>query len=513
MERNEERNGRVQLEFTDKTQPLEHTAEIALPDYRSEISRLLWVRPVFMPPTHFIGGGKADFSGPVRYNILYMGPDGALYSADSEEDYAFSVPLESLADFDMSEGVALSAEVCPDAVISRVTGPRKLSVRCRMRVRVKGYAVKNLTPRLKGESESDDGIRRLCDMAENGRLLITEAEHFELSDQFEPDMGEGELRLVCASGSVFLPDVTASSDTIRCRGEAVISVMLCRESDSKEQGLPFVTVRRIPFEQDIDAKGMTPECDARAMGTVGDIGVTIEEGKVQLTAQLALCAEGQTEEGVLLCRDVFLPGMRAECQMREEKLWRAGCCGNRNFSVSGERALAELGVPADISVLYSFADAEVKEHRVKGERTVLGGELRCHVLYSREGEYGVAELAVPFSTVLEEVEDDISVQCCVPVCRVSVVRDALRADAEVQLALRCAQKSSEKILSEATFVQAEPMPRADLEICYPTGEDTLWNVGKRYGVSPDALAAANGLSAEAPGETDSLRDVRYLLIP
>ncbi|MBQ8716784.1 MAG: hypothetical protein IJY43_02920 [Clostridia bacterium] len=513
MERNEERNGRVQLEFTDKTQPVEHTAEIALPDYRSEISRLLWVRPIFMPPTHFIGGGKADFSGPVRYNILYTGPDGALYSADSEEDYAFSVPLESLADFDMSEGIALSAELCPDAVISRVTGPRKLSVRCRMRVRVKGYAVKNLTPHLKGDDEKEDDVRRLCDMAESGRVLIGESERFELSDQFEPDAGEGELRLICANGSVFLPDVTASSDTVRCRGEAVISVMLCRESSSKEQGVPFTAVRRIPFEQEVDVKGITPECDARAMGTVGGVDVTVEDGRVQLNAQLSLHAEGQTEEGVLLCRDVFLPGSRVECQMREEKLWRAGSCGNRNFSVSGERSLAELGVPSDINVLYSFADAEVKEHHTKGERAALSGEMHCHVLYSREGEYGVAELTVPFSTALEKDEDDISVQCCVPVCRVSISRDALRADAEIQLALRCSKSSPVKILSEATFVTSQPMPRADLEICYPTEDDTLWNVGKRYGVSPDVLAAANGLSAEAPGEADSLQGVRYLLIP
>ena len=271
------------------------------------------------------------------------------------------------------------------------------------------------------------------------------------------------MRLICANGSVFLPDVTASSDTVRCRGEAVISIMLCREGGGKEQGLPFVVMRRIPFEQEVGVKGMTPECDARAMGTVGNIDVTIEEGMVQLNAQLTLHAEGQTEEGGLLCRDVFLPGARAECQMREEKLWRVGSCGNRNFSVSGERPLAEL--------------------------------------------------AVPFSTALEEVENDVSVQCCAPVCRVSVARDALRADVEIQLALRCSKKSCVKILSEATFVQAEPMPRADLEICYPTGEDTLWSVGKRYGVSPADLALANGLSADAPGEVDSLQGVRYLLIP
>ena len=67
--------------------------------------------------------------------------------------------------------------------------------------------------------------------------------------------------------------------------------------------------------------------------------------------------------------------------------------------------------------------------------------------------------------------------------------------------------------TSCSFSPADPLPRADLEICYPTVGETLWDVGKRYGVSPDGLAAANGLSADAPGDTDSLRDVRYLLIP
>ena len=249
------------------------------------------------------------------------------------------------------------------------------------------------------------------------------------------------------------------------------------------------------------------------MGTVGDIDVTIEEGRISVSAQVTLCAEGQTEESVLLCRDVFLPGMRAECQMCEERLWRAGACGNRNFSVSGERPLAELGVPADAVVLHSFADAEVKEHRAEGGRTLLNGELRCHVLYRREGEYGVTELSLPFRTALDKEADGIRLHCCVPVCRAAVTRDALRADAEIQLAFRCCKHAPAKMLCEAAFSPADSLPRADLEICYPTAGETLWDVGKRYGVSPDGLAAANGLSADAPGDTDSLRDVRYLLIP
>ena len=72
MEQNEDLRGRIQPEMMDRTQPLEIAAEFTLPDYRSEISRLLWVRPTLLPPERFIGGGKAEFSAPVLFEVLFQ---------------------------------------------------------------------------------------------------------------------------------------------------------------------------------------------------------------------------------------------------------------------------------------------------------------------------------------------------------------------------------------------------------------------------------------------------------
>ena len=216
---NEEQNGRVQLQYADRTQPVEVSAEITLPDYRCEISRLLWVRPIFMPPSRFVGGTKTDFSGPVCYRILYVGPDGALYGAESEGSYAFSLPKEGAEGFDLAEGTEASVDVVPDAVISRVTGPRKISVRCRLHARVQAYANKNLTPRLRGEGAESDNVYRLCDATENGRMMTSEVERVHLEDELIPEGSTSdELRLITAHGSVFLPEVTAAEDGVRCKG-------------------------------------------------------------------------------------------------------------------------------------------------------------------------------------------------------------------------------------------------------------------------------------------------------
>ena len=514
MERNEEQNGRVQLEFMNKTQPMEWTAEITLPDYRSEISRLLWVRPTVMHPSRFVGGGKADFSGPVRYDILYTGPDGALYSAEAEEGYSFSVPLDSLSDFEARAGVQVCARPKIDAVISRVTGPRKLSVRCRMHADVRGYAVKDLTPRVKGEGKDESAIHRLCDAVENGRLYADGAEQFEVNDGFMPESGQGDLRLIASHGEVLLPDASAADGCVRCRGEAVITLLFCREG-GEEAGTqcPFTVVRRIPFEREVLMDGVTPDCRALAEGKMGEIRATVDESGVSLAAQVVLAAEAQNEESVLICRDMYLPGYHAECRFGEERLWSSAFCGNRNFSISGEQSAADLGMPADAEVIDAMADAEIKDKSAEGNRAILGGEMHCRVLYRHKGEYGVAEMSVPFRTVLEDCGEDMTGACCVPVCRVSLTRDQLRADAEVQMMARTENHRTVRVLEEVTFTPLEPMERADFEICYPGEQDTLWEVGKRYGVSPAELAEANGLPYDMPGSPEVLTDIPYLLIP
>ncbi|MBR7181298.1 MAG: LysM peptidoglycan-binding domain-containing protein [Clostridia bacterium] len=508
MERNEEQKERVQLEFADRRVPLELTAEVTLPDYRSEISRLLWVRPCFLPPARFIGGGKADFSGACRYDILYTGPDGCLYSATEEGSYAFSLPLELPALFD-GGAVELCAMPSADAVISRVVGPRRLSVRCRMHARVCGYADKALGVRMRGEGERGEEILRLCDLVESRRVVTGGSEQLDLADSFE--MEGGEWRLAATCGEVFLPEVSVVQDGVLCRGEAVITLLCCREGDG---GAPQSVVRRIPFEREVPLEcGALPECRARAVGSVAEIRASIEEGRALLDVKVALATEAQGQEELALCRDVFLPGTVGETQYSEETLRRAGVCGNRNFSISEELGAGDIGLPEGATPLAVLADAEVKESAAGEGQTTLMGEMTCHILYYHQGEYGVAERSLPWRVSVDGCCEELLAEVTVPLCRVTPVREGWRIDAELQLSMRGACRAQVRVLSEVQFTQAQPPARADLEICYPAEGESLWEIGKRYGIAPEALALANGLSADAPASAESLSGVQYLLIP
>ncbi len=504
MEQNEDLRGRIQPEMMDRTMPLEISAEFTLPDYRSEISRLLWVRPTLLPPERFIGGGKAEFSAPVLFEVLYTGPDGVLYGTELDGGYSLSVPLDGFGD---AEDVQLLAEPVVDAVISRVTGPRKLSVRCRAHVRVRGYGEKTPGLEQKGVPQGATPCL-LCDTVPVGRVLAGGREELSLADAVDV---EGDVRVVCARGSVLLPDVHAAGDEVCCRGEVQLTLLLCR--DDEEGALPFVLTRRIPFEGHVPLTGVCPEHHACATGTVGRVELALEDGKILLSPQLILTAQAQYEEPLTVCRDAFLPGHSEEKTTRIETLWRNGGCCNRNFSISAERPLAELDMGEDCEIIDVISEAEICDKVQDGARFVLSGKLQCHLLCRRGGELCEKDVTFPFRLLPEHGGEQMSVECHVFDCRVRLHGSALRADAELQLAMRHTLPLASELVSAVTFTPAPARERADMELYYPAPDQTLWDVAKRYGIAPDTLAEVNALADDAPDSPLSLGGRSFLLIP
>ncbi len=503
MEQNEVLHGRIQPEMMDRTQPFEIAAEFTLPDYRSEISRLLWVRPTLLPPERFIGGGKADFSGGVLFEVLYTGPDGVLYGTELDGGYTFGVPLDGLGG---AEDVQILAEPVVDAVISRVTGPRKLSVRWRAHARVRAYGEKPLSLSQKGVPTGEQPCL-LCDTAQAGRLLGGGREELTLADGVDT---EGDVRLIYARGSVLLPDVHAAKDEIICRGEMQITLLACR--DEEENALPFMLTRRIPFEGRVPLTRAAPEHHACATGTVGRIECSVEDGKILLSPQLILNAQAQYEEPITLCRDVFLPRHSEEKHTCNEALWRDGGCCNRNFSIGTERALSELDFGEELEIIDLFSEAEICEKVQDGTRFSLSGKLQCHLLCRRGGELCVKDVTFPFRLLPDLGGEQMSVDCHVFSCRVSVRGSALRADAELQLAMRHTLPAPIELVCEVAFTPLPARERADMELYYPAPTQTLWEVAKRYGIPPERLCEVNELDA-APDMPCCDAGKSFLFIP
>jgi len=511
MEYRDEKNTCIQSQVTDKTVSFEQNAELSLPDYLGEVSRLLWVRPTILPPARFLNGANAEFTGRICYDALYASADGKLYHAGMEDTYSFSVPTTA------GRADMLCAAVYPDVMVGRVAAPRKLTLRCRLHAHVCGYDEKNIGTVLAPELQ--DTVCRLGDMVECGKLYSAVGEAVEIYDEI--DVGDaGELRVISSRAEIYLPEVSTHAGVVRCRGEAIVTLLCCKETEAElEEGenqgsfAPYTTVRRLPLSLEVPLEDVTADFAARACAIAEEVRAVQDQGKISLAVRVIPQVEAQCSEPVCYTKDLFVPGSRTECHCTEEKIWIPQVCCNKNYSISNTFLPSEIGMPSGAEVIDAIAEAEVKDKSADGKNIIMAGEIHCHVLYCQGGEYGVSDVTLPFRVSSEGSFEAISVLAAAPVLRVQWEREQIRLDAELMLSVRGVSFATVKPVCEAKLSPCEKRSFADLELCYPAVGESLWEVSRRYAVPPADIAVANGIGMDEMDSAESLKTVRYLMIP
>ena len=133
---------RVQTLLCDKQEINEVSAEVSLPDYQPEIKRLVRVSATVSPPAHYVGAANTELSGSVDFCILYTGNDGSLYSTSHTSEYRIAIPVDLPSDAVLGEGLVCDADILPEPCNARVLAPRKLSIKCRLRARMRLFGIR-----------------------------------------------------------------------------------------------------------------------------------------------------------------------------------------------------------------------------------------------------------------------------------------------------------------------------------------------------------------------------------
>ena len=493
MERYDDKSSMALVPATERTVSFESVAEFSLPEYLGEVGKLLWVRPTVQLPNGFLSAGTAEYAGRVTYRVLFVGTDGKLYGTEQEENYSFSLPCEAAG----LELISVLPQV--DAVISRVMGPRKISVRCRMHAEVMGYVEKNLAPDVKG---AQGPLCHLGGVAEGGRFASLRSEMIELGEEIAL---EDDAQVVFTNAEVYLPEVDARVGEARCRGEVVVTLVL-----SSEAGTPYALARRLPFDTVVEGEMISSGSALRACGAVCDLRAVKGEGRLALAVSFILSVEMQESIPVTYLKDAFLPGSQTECGTERTRIFCGGECGNVHFSVSGRVKAETCGMPRDAIVLASLAEGEVRDKRQDARGITVSGEICCHILYKNGEELGAAGMSVPFSVRTDGAFESLSLGASVPSCLVGRQGDELVLDAELMLALRACNGSD---LTRVREIETMPLAKgtaSDIEICYPSRGESLWDVARRYAISPEELAISNGIASES---YDLPLGTTHLLIP
>lgn len=473
---------RIFMPLCDRTVVHEVSEEITLSEEQPEIRRILSVSWKAMPPARYLGGGNAEWNGNTEYQMLYLAGDGSLQTATFTAEYEFRTPLETgEGEFDLNEGVCTFVRTDSEQLNTRVTAPRKISLRQRLRSRVRVFGRMILGETRTGEA-GDVSFLRLTRDGVRLRPTLSRSEGLTIQD--ECSLPSPECRVVWADSRVWISEIHAQEGGLQVRGSVLLCFLLDRNGEAESLN------RKIPFEGVLEGEEITSEDTASVSGVLSELNVTAEEGRLFCEGELLLTGRSMRSEAFRYTEDLYSTEREVLCEEALYEIPTALKCESRHLSQSERVSLSEISYPEGAQVCHAFGEVHLETCETLADKYVWSGESRYKILCRKEGEYSVLELSFPFRYETESAGAEV--RCAdgaaeVSECRVRTDGETLYLDAEISI---CADYAgSETIRTVKSVRVGAPTERAEncMTVYYPVPGDSVWTVAKKYRISPDDL--------------------------
>ena len=362
--------------------------DIMLPDYYPEIRRVLCVRENMLPVAKFISGNKIDISGVVDYTLIYVSNEGMLCSAPLSAEYAFSVPLENVNDFDLSEGVNIMAHSIADSSTVRVSGPRKLQIRSHVRSYVNAWGIMSCCESIEG-IEDPASIQRLEAEGMCAEMLCENSDIVTVTDQYT--LPSENARIALADSVVTIQNARMDGEMIYTSGEVIVSLLIITDGKSEK------VIRRIPFEAESDLDGVEMDGDKllRINGAVTELTINVEDGSALIEANIVLEICMMQNRTISYICDAYSTEQGSATDMKTLALPRILENKNASFSQNERVALSELNFTEDSEIIDVYGSAYVTEAALEEGKYVISGNCRYNVICFKDLSSSSSSINLP----------------------------------------------------------------------------------------------------------------------
>ncbi len=498
----------IQVPINEKSITTDLSSDFTLPDYHPEIKRLLKVSASVLPPSKYIGDSEGEFSGSIDYYVTYTGSDNQIYCAPLSSDYKITVPMDKneLTLVNMSA----DAEITPENVGGRVTSPRKLNIKCRLKTKARMYGdmpIDSSYASMGGENQVLFGKDCIS------RRTFMQSEIIHLSDEIIQGK-DGELRVVSAEGHVLIGEVSCANGAVNAKGEVYLKLIMCREPD----GAPYTTLRRLPISDTVMVEGADSSCEANARGSVVEMSINVDDDRIGIDVGVILEMSVCKNETVIYVKDLYSTANKTECTYREIPTLKGGRAFNSNFTQSDSMTLEEAGLTPEHKIVDVTGCAYPEKAELDGEKWIFGGITKFSILAEKDGEYSTAELELPYKYTVdcknyEKENAYASAVAEVISTRARLDGERMGIDAEVMMCGVISQMGNTKILDSVSFGEECEQARGEYIICYPSKTDSLWSIAKRYGKTVRELIGINKLTqTDMPDSRETLEGVHFLVV-
>ncbi len=497
----------------------ESSSEYVLPDYNSDVRKILFSEARARPAGKFVGSDEVEFTGLVVYNVIYSDSDGKIGGTSFSSDYDFTVKISS----ENIENVICDTRIANSAI--RLVGPRKLSAKCSL---VSGI---HFTERVKylpeGSAFDTDGgaevLKRSLDIRSKHSSESREREYAEELCRLDGAI-EDEVKVIYCKAEIIPETVTAEGGEACIRGELVMRAII----ENGDQPA-YLAEKSVKIEQTLPIE----EADGE-MVLKPDIIITSEKASVRADEDgcdviMDVIAEisvvGDFNQTVEVISDAFSTEYTVEndyCDLDYSELI-GNVTSDERYSAKIARSDATEGVIREI--LFVNAEPRVDTVEPGGNSVLLKGEIKYSGIASEVNDdgtvsYSSLKISTPFEQTVNiscqnATKPRFEIKCSSDKAEASVDANMIYLSANIKASVLLSRGKSERVLTHCSANTEERFEKRGsvVTVYYPDSDETLFSVAKKFHIGLSKLCENNstalGVSID---DINSVPVIKKLLI-
>ena len=502
--------------------------DYTLPDYMPAVGRVISCSASVAPPALYSTGGTIEYAGGIRYRLLYESADDkSVWCAELPAEYDLIISSDRAPI--PADHAELSGLACATAenVTARITAPRRLTVKSRVKLATPLHAKAQFELNMRGDLKNSDDIKVLEGRAQCGMTTTTSSKPEILTDKItRAEAGlspTDEIRIISSRGDVMLSQIQPFDGGADCKGEINVSLLICKDGEYER---PRRLTRKIPFSIPVSFESDLPASAKpigyRGYGSAPSVTSTVDEDGINLEANLLLCAEAAAVTSFNYVKDLYSRSADCETSAVRIALLTPVHCQNRNATVSASADLSALGADSGIKLcdIRSAIIPDVSAELNESGRIVINGKQKITAITDNGAELLPIEFESEFKYTADTPDatpanPKISVIASVSDCKGRLDGTRLECDCELSFAITVSEQSEITALGEVNLMPTYTKAKSSscIRVCYPVSGETLWDIAKKYRVDVDTIAEKNSLdTVSSPDDPSSLAKASFLII-
>ena len=477
---------RLSVPYINQSTVTECGDEVTLPDYYPEVKRVVSTLCRVLPESLYDNGETAEQGGVVAFTVLYLGDDGSLAAFPVTCDFSVAVQLPK-----GGENSTYSFDTSAENVTCRATGPRRLSLKARLRTCITGEKTADCMPIV---TDSDGGSATTEEKISVQSFEVTHPSMRRATGRITGTVS-GEIKEnpgtkpVLCDGEILINEAVAKDGGVTLRGEAVLWC-ICFGN-----GLYYKTSMGAKIEEHIPAVGDFANADAAGFGRCASVTVK-DSGDGTLLWDMEYDLECMAAENVstTAVQDMYSTMWQSKTTEDEVQSVSLLKCGNGRLSLSGSGGRSGNINPGDY-VIGAFGKATCDRVDKNGTRLTISGTAEVRVPVCGGGEAVEECVRLPFKYECDcpaGEDGEIVWQCDVSVVSADAQLDGgtIRVTAELSFGIFAAVKIPVRFVSGLELMRDGDDAETDctVRMYYPAEGETAWDIAKKYRIPKNAVA-------------------------